>query len=76
MRERGAFSVDETAGSASQCCAGLAHAHELGIVHRDLSPENVMLTRSSSGVRGEDHRLRRRARGASHDAARGATTGR
>jgi serine/threonine-protein kinase len=34
---------------AIRCCAGLAHAHEMGIVHRDLSPENILLTPTSRG---------------------------
>ena len=29
---------------ARQLAAGIARAHELGVVHRDLKPENVMLT--------------------------------
>jgi tRNA A-37 threonylcarbamoyl transferase component Bud32 len=33
-----------------RCCAGLAHAHEMGIVHRDLSPENILLTPTSLGL--------------------------
>jgi eukaryotic-like serine/threonine-protein kinase len=33
-----------------RCCSGLAHAHEMGIVHRDLSPENILLTPTSLGV--------------------------
>jgi serine/threonine-protein kinase len=49
MRERGALSVEETCRIGLQCCAGLAYAHEMGIVHRDLSPENVMITPSPSG---------------------------
>ncbi len=49
MRERGAFSVEETCRIGMQVCAGLAYAHEMGIVHRDLSPENVMITPLASG---------------------------
>jgi serine/threonine-protein kinase len=50
LRERGELPPSEVCRLGSQCCAGLAHAHELGIVHRDLSPENVMLTPSADGV--------------------------
>jgi hypothetical protein len=49
LRERGPLPIEEICRIGAQCCAGLAHAHELGIVHRDLSPENVMLTGSSDG---------------------------
>src|SRR5262249_7234880 len=50
LRERGVLSVEGTCRIGIQCCAGLAHAHQMGIVHRDLSPENVMLAASATGV--------------------------
>lgn len=50
LREHGALSVEGTCRIGIQCCAGLAHAHEMGIIHRDLSPENVMLASSESGM--------------------------
>ena len=42
--QRGALSVDEAVGIATQIVAGLEEAHGKGIVHRDLKPSNVMLT--------------------------------
>lgn len=35
---------DPIASIAQQVCRGLAHAHAAGIVHRDVSPHNVMVT--------------------------------
>jgi serine/threonine-protein kinase len=47
--QRGALSIDETCSIGIQCCAGMAHAHEMGIVHRDLSPENILLQATANG---------------------------
>lgn len=43
--ERGAMNVRDAAEIFLQLCEGLAQAHEHGIVHRDVKPGNVMLTR-------------------------------
>ncbi len=43
--ERGAMNVQEATEIFLQLCQGLAKAHEHGIVHRDVKPGNVMLTR-------------------------------
>jgi eukaryotic-like serine/threonine-protein kinase len=50
LREHGALSVEGTCRIGIQCCAGLSHAHEMGIIHRDLSPENVMLATTDAGL--------------------------
>lgn len=37
------LSVDEAISLFIQICFGLAHAHENGIVHRDVKPNNIMI---------------------------------
>src|SRR5437763_1404189 len=43
--DAGPFSVARALHVARHVLAGLAHAHQAGIVHRDVKPENVMLVR-------------------------------
>jgi len=38
------ISSDEFFAIATQCCEGLQAAHEKGIIHGDIKPENIMLT--------------------------------
>jgi tetratricopeptide (TPR) repeat protein/predicted Ser/Thr protein kinase len=43
-RLKGPIPSDEFFLIAAQCCEGLQAAHEKGIVHGDIKPENIMLT--------------------------------
>ncbi len=43
LRRIGRLPADKAVQSARQLCAGLAAAHDLGVLHRDLKPANVML---------------------------------
>jgi eukaryotic-like serine/threonine-protein kinase len=44
LRERGWFGPDEALDIMIPVLSGLAAAHESGIVHRDVKPENVLIT--------------------------------
>jgi len=53
---------------AAQCCEGLQAAHEKGIIHGDIKPENIMLT-AGNRVKILDFGVARRAWSASPDDA-------
>lgn len=48
IRMMGNLSVGKTIFIASQVCEGLAQAHKLGVVHRDLKPGNIMIDREGN----------------------------
>jgi serine/threonine-protein kinase len=68
LKRIGRFPSDRALEIARQICAGLAAAHERGIIHRDFKPANVMLD-GSGKVRITDFGLA----GASGEAIRAGT---
>lgn len=47
IEERGRIPLDETVEILSQVCDGLHTAHEQGIVHRDMKPDNILVIREA-----------------------------
>ncbi len=43
IRRSGVISVGKAISIANQVCEGLIEAHRLGVVHRDLKPQNIMI---------------------------------
>jgi len=43
IRRKGKFPEKEAVAAARQVCEGLAEAHALGVIHRDLKPQNIMM---------------------------------
>jgi eukaryotic-like serine/threonine-protein kinase len=64
LRERGRLSPREALDIIEGVLAGLAAAHEAGIVHRDVKPENVLLAKNNL-VKVADFGLARAAAAAS-----------
>ncbi len=48
LRERGPLEVAQACDMVRQTSIGLEHAHQLGMVHRDIKPHNLMLTESGA----------------------------
>lgn len=51
LAERGALPLGEALAYTLALLDGLAAAHALGIVHRDIKPDNLFLTQAASGER-------------------------
>jgi hypothetical protein len=50
LKERGQVGIGEVCEYILQACEALAEAHAIGIVHRDVKPANLFLTRTASGA--------------------------
>lgn len=45
LSAKGTLPWKEAVDSAAQICSGLEHAHKKGIIHKDIKPENIMITK-------------------------------
>jgi serine/threonine protein kinase len=54
---RGRMAQADVLDVVAQACDGLAAAHDLGVVHRDVSPSNIFLVAAPAGTR-DGHRVK------------------
>jgi serine/threonine protein kinase len=45
------LSIQRTLFYLEQVCSGLAHAHKCGVIHRDIKPQNLLLTADKETVK-------------------------
>ncbi|MGC4083186.1 MAG: protein kinase [Vicinamibacterales bacterium] len=48
LREQPSLSLDDKLNIVAQLCDGLSYAHEQGVVHRDVKPDNVFILEDGS----------------------------
>jgi serine/threonine protein kinase len=48
VKRIGQMTVAKTIDIAKQICAGLGEAHAVGVIHRDLKPQNIMIDRNGN----------------------------
>ena len=63
LREFGAFSAEDTESVLRDVASALGYAHDRGIVHRDVKPENVFLDRRTGRALLSDFGIARRVEG-------------
>ena len=49
IKEQGPLAVERSLKLGAQVASALGAAHKLGIVHRDIKPDNILITRDDSG---------------------------
>ncbi len=47
IQRKGSLSLETSLDYVSQILSGLAHAHEFGVIHRDIKPQNIMVTKDN-----------------------------
>jgi serine/threonine protein kinase len=50
MKERGALPLQQAVSIARQVAMGLGYAHERGIIHRDIKPDNILMDMDGRAV--------------------------
>ena len=45
IRKKGQFSIEDTVGLMAQACAGIGYAHRAGLIHCDVKPHNMLVSR-------------------------------
>jgi len=48
IRQSGRLAIPTAISIAKQVCAGLVEAHKLGVIHRDLKPNNIMIDKEGN----------------------------